>query len=1800
MHSNRHRSFAGRRPGPGALVIFLFLSLFTLRAFSQALPQKLGDLDADGRATVFDLVRLVNHINGTTLLSTNLVPFADINQDGYVNDLDVSFLADAILGFRSLPLLPLTTVRQTSPANNESGVAVIRETILYFSAPLSVSAVIGTNQLYAVSGGRRLLTRIELSTDRHKASLFYLEPLPGSSRVNVTFVGDGIMDYLGRQIDPDGDGVPGGSITINFDTLSDTGVATASVFGRVFASQLMGTNSLNVPLAGVTITVDGKEDTLRTVTDVNGNFILSNAPVGQFFVLIDGRTATNNVPLGGYYPYVGKAWLGVAGQSLPAEGTGQIYLPLIAAGTLQAVSTVTNTTITFPSSVLQANPNLQGVQIQVPANSLFSDNGTRGGMVGIAPVDPNRLPEPLPPGLNLPLVITVQTDGPRNFDRPVPVRFPNLPDPLTGVKLPPGAKSALWSFNHDTGRFEIVGPMTVTADGLYVETDPGVGILAPGWHGTYPGVRGIGTRIINFFKDLTKCFPAPSGFPCPPSMAVPVNFSSWTETANPTNGNITSPKGFGVDAYLCYDADTQCWMTRVTGMKSFGNINLTLANYNGTTKTFDPPSQEPNPVDGGNVTADNYCAIIAEMAGYLGRGRGDWHLLAASRAHEYNHRDVELKGAIEPIWQTIQMQMESKCIPCDRPKAEAAATLSKFIDDTKARMMQKFLEKWGDHADHDRLMNDGPYIAGQAVLNAKIADIKTYAQMKGFAPCPSNAPQSLFTKTSVTPPYLVGLRATISNPLIDPGTSAQITVQTTYSDGSVMDETPGASGTTYDVIHGNIIVSANGVVTALAPGGAAIAIHHTVALDSLPKFTMLMFTVKSPLDSDNDGMPDAWEIAHGLNPNDPSDADQDRDGDGLTNLQEYQLGTDPNNPDTDGDGVSDGQEVINGTNPLNPKDFVPPPLVSGLHYFAILNVDTGDVVQRGVTGKNGIAFDNLILAAKTHYRVFILDAATFNLGSAEFTTPQAGATIQLPAVALHASMAADSDNDGLPDDAEFLAGTDPHNPDTGSTGILDGAKVQQGLLGTGAQATGIIASSPTPGTAMDICAVNDMAVVAELTQCVSIFNIFSSLAPTLIAQVQTPGSANAVACSGQLVAVACGAAGLAVIDLSAPTTPQIVQQVNLGSSAQCVAVAANVAYVGLASGQLVSVDMQTGVVLDLVNLGGPVQDIGLVNGTVYALTDTKLFALQSQTGYLIVAASVASPGIVPIPRSRLFVGEGLAYASNAHGYNIFDISNPVLPVFVTTINTTQLGWKQIVANGTGIGVAAVGNNRSDDGNHDISIYNLGANGTSNQFITTFTMPGIASAVAIYNGIAYVADGAAGLQVVNYLSAQNQGAPPTISLSTGFTNNVAAAGKVVTITAAVTDGSQVRNVEFYIDGVKVATVGSYPFQYSFLTPLLSSNKTSFTLQARTTDTVGLSTFSQLITVNLIPDPTPPQVHRVFPAPRGISGSLNYISAYLTKPIDTNTLVGSAFTLVAAGPDGVFGTADDIVITNGVLGFRSSINVIFMTFPTNLPAGWYRAMVGPPIADLAGHPVPAPYRWTFWAISQQDSDHDGVPDDVEIKLGLNPFSSDSLGDGISDGDRDYDHDGLSNAAEIIMGTDPANPHSVNPNILDGDLDRDGDALSDGKEFLNGTNPFVKDSDGDGWNDEQEVTAGSDPLDPLSTPKLLFTAEPPVSIVLPGPGPGTGGGVGLSVGTFLAYPPVGVVIPGVAGSGKLGLGTTVANPPVGVVLPSVTSGQNTLGVTVANPPVGVVVPGPGTAPEAQLGTTVANPPVKVQYGP
>lgn len=78
-------------------------------------------------------------------------------------------------------------------------------------------------------------------------------------------------------------------------------------------------------------------------------------------------------------------------------------------------------------------------------------------------------------------------------------------------------------------------------------------------------------------------------------------------------------------------------------------------------------------------------------------------------------------------------------------------------------------------------------------------------------------------------------------------------------------------------------------------------------------------------DTDGDGLPDGYEaLTLETDPTKPDtddngvlDCDEDFDEDGLTNLQEYEQGTEPYNEDTDGDGLKDGEGINTyGTDPL--------------------------------------------------------------------------------------------------------------------------------------------------------------------------------------------------------------------------------------------------------------------------------------------------------------------------------------------------------------------------------------------------------------------------------------------------------------------------------------------------------------------------------------------------------------------------------------------------------------------------------------------------------------------------------------------------------------------------------------------------------------------------------------------------------------------------------------------------------------------------------------------------------------------
>lgn len=109
-------------------------------------------------------------------------------------------------------------------------------------------------------------------------------------------------------------------------------------------------------------------------------------------------------------------------------------------------------------------------------------------------------------------------------------------------------------------------------------------------------------------------------------------------------------------------------------------------------------------------------------------------------------------------------------------------------------------------------------------------------------------------------------------------------------------------------------------------------------------------------DHDNDGMPDIWEETWAItNPN------ADEDADGLSNLEEFQSKTFPNNPDSDGDGTFDG--VDDSPTGPEPDNLLPPgpivPIPSDESLVAHFKLD-GDASNNVTTGQNdGIERGNL-------------------------------------------------------------------------------------------------------------------------------------------------------------------------------------------------------------------------------------------------------------------------------------------------------------------------------------------------------------------------------------------------------------------------------------------------------------------------------------------------------------------------------------------------------------------------------------------------------------------------------------------------------------------------------------------------------------------------------------------------------------------------------------------------------------------------------------------------------------------------
>jgi hypothetical protein len=164
-------------------------------------------------------------------------------------------------------------------------------------------------------------------------------------------------------------------------------------------------------------------------------------------------------------------------------------------------------------------------------------------------------------------------------------------------------------------------------------------------------------------------------------------------------------------------------------------------------------------------------------------------------------------------------------------------------------------------------------------------------------------------------------------------------------------------------------------------------------------------------DDDNDGMPDTFEVAAGLNPLDASDAALDADHDGLSNAAEFSAHTDPRVADSDNDTMPDGFEVRYGLDPRNASD------------------GEADLDHDGLTNRREAALNSSPTAADSD-----LDGMP-DLWEADHALS--------PTSAADASL--DADLDGLSNAAEFAHGSDPNRADSDSDGMPDAWEVHHGL-----------------------------------------------------------------------------------------------------------------------------------------------------------------------------------------------------------------------------------------------------------------------------------------------------------------------------------------------------------------------------------------------------------------------------------------------------------------------------------------------------------------------------------------------------------------------------------------------------------------------------------------------------------------------------------------------------------------------------------------------------------------------------------
>ncbi|MEM7244577.1 MAG: hypothetical protein AAF533_04500 [Acidobacteriota bacterium] len=226
------------------------------------------------------------------------------------------------------------------------------------------------------------------------------------------------------------------------------------------------------PIGGARCVMHVGDESFETTSDEEGRVVLTELADGPAHFEVEGAVATTNggEPIApGSFPHLEYELVLIpqAINQLP----GPVLLPLLRPE--NAVSW------DGQSDVVLTVADLPGLEMRITAGSMTLTDGSVPSpespvTLSLNQVHHDDIPMPMPDGVAPPFAWTLQPGG-AHFDPPVSISYPNMSG------LVPGSIAYFLSFDHDTGRFEIVSSGSVTDDGSCIVTDPGDGIAEAGW-----------------------------------------------------------------------------------------------------------------------------------------------------------------------------------------------------------------------------------------------------------------------------------------------------------------------------------------------------------------------------------------------------------------------------------------------------------------------------------------------------------------------------------------------------------------------------------------------------------------------------------------------------------------------------------------------------------------------------------------------------------------------------------------------------------------------------------------------------------------------------------------------------------------------------------------------------------------------------------------------------------------------------------------------------------------------------------------------------------------------------------------------------------------------------------------------------------------------------------------------------------------------------------------------------------------------------------------------------------------------